>query len=238
MTSQPTLTSTRTTDALIASGLVKTYGQLAADAVAPLGGVDLRIDAGDSVAIMGPSGSGKTTLLHVLAGVLLPTSGSVMWKGRDLASMSDRQRTALRRSDFGFVFQSGLLLPELPAVENVAMPLMVGGTRRAAAVARAAALFTPLGLAGLERRRPGELSGGQAQRVAVARALVGNPGVVFADEPTGALDQTTSAEVMGHLTGITRETGASLVVITHDAQVASCCSRVVTMRDGLLEDAA
>lgn len=224
--------------ALVARGVTKTYGPLGPGDVPPLGGVDLTVVAGESVAVMGPSGSGKTTLLHVLAGILTPTSGTLLWKGADLVAMSDRRRTALRRSDFGFVFQSGHLLPELPAVENVAMPLMIGGVRRAAAVARAATLFGPLGLAGLERRRPGELSGGQAQRVAVARALVGSPGVVFADEPTGALDQATSAEVMGHLTGIARHTGAALVVITHDAQVSAWCNRVVTMRDGLLQEAS
>lgn len=221
---------------LTASGVVKTYGPLAPGQVAPLGGVDLSIEPGESVAIMGPSGSGKTTLLHVLAGIVRPTAGTVTWRGKDLSTLSDRARTALRRSDFGFVFQSGLLLPELPAVENVAVPLMLAGTSRRAAVAAAAQLFPTLGLQGLEKRRPGELSGGQAQRVAIARALVGSPGVVFADEPTGALDQGTSAEVMGQLTGLTRHTGAALVVVTHDAQVARWCSRVVTMRDGLVQD--
>ena len=186
---------------------------------------------------MGPSGSGKTTLLHVLAGILTATGGAVTWRGRDLARMSDRERSALRRRDFGFVFQAGHLLPELPAVENVAVPLMLSGRPRAAAVAEAAALFPVLGLQGLERRRPGELSGGQAQRVAIARAMVASPGVVFADEPTGALDQGTSADVMRHLIGVTRQSGSSLVVVTHDAEVAGWCGRVVRMRDGRVESA-
>ena len=129
----------------------------------------------------------KTTLLHVLAGILTATTGSVTWRGRDLARMSDRERSVLRRRDFGFVFQAGHLLPELPAVENVAVPLMLAAGRpRAAAVVDAAQLFPVLGLRGLERRRPGELSGGQAQRVAIARAMVAGPGVVFADECSAA----------------------------------------------------
>jgi putative ABC transport system ATP-binding protein len=200
-----------------------------------LGGVDLTIGAGESVAVMGPSGSGKTTLLHVLAGILKPTSGQVLWRNRDVARLSDAERTTLRRKDFGFVFQQGMLLPELPAVENVALPLMLDGMGRGEATRRAAALFAPLGLDGLGKRRPGELSGGQAQRVAIARALVGSPGVVFADEPTGALDQGTSAEVMRHLTELAGHTGAALVVVTHDATVASWCSRIVRVRDGLIE---
>jgi putative ABC transport system ATP-binding protein len=149
--------------------------------------------------------------------------------------MSDRGRSVLRRQDFGFVFQAGHLLPELPAVENVAVPLMLAGRPRAAAVAEAATLFPLLGLQGLERRRPGALSGGQAQRVAIARAMVAAPGVVFADEPTGALDQGTSADVMGHLTAVTRQSGSSLVLVTHDVEVAQWCGRVVRMRDGFVE---
>lgn len=220
---------------LVARDLVMTYGKAGKRAqVGPpaLGGVDLTIRSGESLAVMGPSGSGKTTLLHVLAGILRPTGGLVFWRGRDIARMSDRERTVLRRKDFGFVFQQGMLLPELPAIENVALPLMLDGTSRSQATSRAAALFAPLGLSGLEKRRPGELSGGQAQRVAIARALVARPGVVFADEPTGALDQTTSAEVMRHLTELTAHTGASLVVVTHDANVAAWCRGIVRVRDG------
>ncbi|GAB3885829.1 ABC transporter ATP-binding protein [Terrabacter terrigena] len=220
---------------LVARDLVMTYGKGRSGTLPTppaLGGVDLTIRAGQSLAVMGPSGSGKTTLLHVLAGILRPTGGQVLWRGRDIARMSDRERTVLRRKDFGFVFQQGMLLPELPAVENVALPLMLDGSSRSQATARAAALFAPLGLSGLEKRRPGELSGGQAQRVAIARALVARPGVVFADEPTGALDQTTSAEVMRHLTELAAHTGASLVVVTHDQDVAAWCGGVVRVRDG------
>jgi len=216
---------------LVAADLVKTYPGTTTPA---LRGVDLTITAGESVAVMGPSGSGKTTLLHLLAGVLTPTSGWVAWRGRDLVSLGDAGRTRLRRTDFGFVFQSGHLLPELPAIENVALPLMLAGVPRRAATARAAELFPPLGLDGLTGRRPGELSGGQAQRVAIARAMVGDPGVVFADEPTGALDQATGSEVMEHLLRRCRTAHASLVVVTHDELVARWCSRTVRLRDGLV----
>lgn len=197
-----------------------------------LAGVNLNISAGESVAIMGPSGSGKTTLLHCLAGIINPTAGEVQWRDQNISAMKDKARTELRRSDFGFVFQSGQLLPELPCVENVALPLMLSGMARAEAVNKAIPLMHQFGLAGMEHRRPGELSGGQAQRVAIARALIASPGVVFADEPTGALDQGTSAEVMQVLTSSARAFGASLVVVTHDANVARWCNRTVLMQDG------
>lgn len=217
--------------ALSAHRLVKTYGSAGAQTTA-LAGVDLVVSPGESVAVMGPSGSGKTTLLHCLAGILPPTQGEVLWSGQNLAALSDAARTALRRTDFGFVFQSGQLLPELPAEENAALPLMLAGTSRTRAVDLARQWLAYLGLAGMETRRPGELSGGQAQRVAIARALVTAPGVIFADEPTGALDQQTGHEVLQVLTTAARDTGAALVVVTHDPQVAAWCSRTVQMRDG------
>ncbi len=221
------------TNRLDAQRLTHTYGQ--GEAAAPaLADVSLTIGAAgpEAVAIMGPSGSGKSTLLHVLAGIIAPAEGTVVWRGRDLATMRDGERTKLRRSDFGFVFQSGQLLPELPAVENVALPLMLGGGSRSAAEAQAGALLHRLGLGGMLARRPGELSGGQAQRVAIARALVGSPGIVFADEPTGALDRGTGGAVMSLLIGATLGHGASLVVVTHDPEVASACSRIVRLEDG------
>ncbi|SEE88863.1 ABC transporter ATP-binding protein [Ruania alba] len=216
---------------LSAHRLVKTYGTDGVTTTA-LAGVDLTVAPGESIAVMGPSGSGKTTLLHCLAGILTPTQGEVLWAGQDLASLSESARTALRRTDFGFVFQSGQLLPELPADENAALPLMLGGMPRQSATQTAQRWLEYLGLAGMAQRRPGELSGGQAQRVAIARALVGSPGVVFADEPTGALDQETGHEVLQVLTEATRATGAALVIVTHDPQVARWCSRTVQMQDG------
>ena len=215
--------------ALRAEGLVHAYP---AQAMPALAGVNLLIPAASATAVMGPSGSGKTTLLHCLAGIVRPRLGNVYWRERDITRLDDRERTRLRRRDFGFVFQSGMLLPELPAVENVALPLMLDGQHRRTATARAGELLDAVGMADFAQRRPGELSGGQAQRVAVARALVGRPAVVFADEPTGALDQETGAAVMDLLTGVTRHSGAALVVVTHNPSVAAWCPRIVTMWDG------
>ena len=224
--------------ALVARGLQHSYSGATGQPPA-LAGVDLAVPPGASVSIMGPSGSGKTTLLHVLAGILRPTSGTVVWRGEDLAQLSDARRTRLRRADFGFVFQSGLLLPELPAEENAALGLMVDGVPRAEALARVRPILDRLGITGLGSRRPGALSGGQAQRVAIARALAGTPGVVFADEPTGALDSDTGADVMRTLVAATRAHGAALVVVTHDPQVARYCDRTIAMRDGrIVSDAS
>lgn len=194
--------------------------------------VDIAVRPGETVAVTGPSGSGKSTLLHCLAGILRPSDGEV-WLGADrIDGWSESRRTALRGARLGFVFQFGQLLPELPAVENVALPLMLGGMRRAEAVARAATWFAPLGLDGLEQRRPGQLSGGQEQRVAIARALVTSPEVVFADEPTGALDTAAGERIMALLRDLVTRTGTALVVVTHDAEVAARCHRTVVLRDG------
>jgi putative ABC transport system ATP-binding protein len=210
-------------------GLVKRYGETVA-----LNGVSIEIGWAEAVAVMGPSGSGKSTLLHCLAGIVRPDEGRVHLGDQRVDNAGEQRRSVLRRTRFGFVFQFGQLLPELPADENAALPLMLGGMSRSAAVARARAWFGPLGLSGLAHRRPGELSGGQAQRVAIARALATNPAVVFADEPTGALDQTTGADTMRTLVTATRHQGASLVVVTHDPQVARWCDRTVEVRDGEL----
>jgi putative ABC transport system ATP-binding protein len=230
MTSTP-LTAPTGNAALTASRLTKSYGASVA-----LAGVDFRVDPGESVAIMGASGSGKTTLLHCLAGIVAPDSGSVVLRsGQDaleVTSLDEGGRSRLRREAFGFVFQQGLLLPELTAVENVALPLMLTGTERRAAEQTAATWLAALGLAGFEERRIGQLSGGQAQRVAIARAQVTGAAVVFADEPTGALDSQTSTEVMDALIRSTTDRGRSLVVVTHDESVASRCSRVLRLADG------
>ncbi|MFI6792566.1 ABC transporter ATP-binding protein [Nonomuraea sp. NPDC050383] len=216
-------------DVLAGRELTKRFGQTVA-----LAGVDMTVRSGEAVAIMGPSGSGKSTLLHCLAGIMRPDSGEVRLEGTRIDDMGERKRSALRRTRFGFVFQFGQLLPELPADENVALPLMLGGVTRTDAVRRAREWFGPLGLSGMETRRPGELSGGQAQRVAIARALVTRPAVVFADEPTGALDQTTGNDTMRLLVDATKHNGASLIVVTHDPGVAGWCDRTVEVRDGVL----
>ncbi|MFJ7045793.1 ABC transporter ATP-binding protein [Streptomyces sp. NPDC101112] len=212
---------------LAGNGLVKKYGTTTA-----LAGVDVVVADRESLAIMGPSGSGKSTLLHTLAGIVRPDDGQVLLRGERIDHWGENRLSALRRKRFGFVFQFGQLLPELPAEENVALPLMLEGVPRRQAVQRARRWFAPLGLAGLEQRRPGQLSGGQAQRVAIARALAVEPDVVFADEPTGALDQSTGEEVIRLLTSVTRDQGASLVMVTHDADVAAHCDRVLQVRDG------
>lgn len=214
---------------LSARGVVKRFGPTTA-----LAGVDVDVADGESIAVMGPSGSGKSTLLHCLAGILPPEAGTIVLRGREIGRLGERERSLLRRRHFGFVFQFGQLLAELPAVENVALPSMLLGASRKEATGLARRWLGSLGLAGLEDRRPGELSGGEAQRVAVARALITGPDVVFADEPTGSLDQATGHDVMRILTETTRLAGASLVVVTHDAQVAAWCDRMVEVRDGLV----
>lgn len=217
---------------LEARSLSKSYGTTRA-----LAGVDLTIHRGESVAIMGASGSGKTTLLHVLAGIIRPDHGTVAFQGStghpvEIAALGESARSRLRREKFGFVFQQGLLIPELTAVENVALASMINGVKRADATAHASAWLAALGLAGLEDRRIGELSGGQAQRVAIARAQATGADLVFADEPTGALDSHTSQDVMNALLWSTTGQGRTLLVVTHDPEVAARCSRIVAVRDG------
>ena len=219
---------------LAADNLVKTYSGTPA-----LAGVSLTVRPGEAVAVMGASGSGKTTLLHCLAGIVQPDGGSVRLFGSagapiEVTSLNDDARSVLRRRDFGFVFQQGLLIPELTAGENVALALMLGGTGRLQAEQAAAGALATLGLAGMEGRRIGELSGGQAQRVAIARAQVTGARVLFADEPTGALDSRTSADVMRLLLSTVEGTGRSLVVVTHDSAVADWCDRVITLADGVI----
>ncbi|QRV02652.1 ABC transporter ATP-binding protein [Arcanobacterium phocisimile] len=210
-------------------GLLKTYGDVHA-----LAGVDIDIKHGEQVAIMGPSGSGKSTMLHVLSGILQPDEGQVELGELSISSMSDAKRSQLRRSKLGFVFQDGQLVPELTARENVAFPLLLNGVSRRKALKTAETWLERLGVRSQAAKRPGEMSGGQAQRVAIARALVHDPAILFADEPTGALDQATGHEVMQLLTATAKMNGTTLVVITHDTQVASWCQRLVEIRDGLI----
>lgn len=201
-----------------------------------LSGISLTINPGELVAVMGPSGSGKSTLLHCMSGVLQPTHGVVRFGDHELSAMSDTQRSRVRLRDFGFVFQDGQLLPELSNAENVALPAMLNGMARRKAHARAVELLDQLGLGGLAERRPSQVSGGQAQRVAIARALAANPAIVFADEPTGALDQATGHEVMQMLTSVVRKSGAALVMVTHDTAVANWMERRIEIRDGIIHD--
>ncbi|WP_405857170.1 ABC transporter ATP-binding protein [Streptomyces sp. NBC_00090] len=216
---------------LRATGLDKAYGPTPA-----LAGADFSLRAGEVVAVMGPSGSGKSTLLHCLAGIVRPDAGTITYDGRELTALSDSARSSLRRTDFGFVFQFGQLVPELTCVENVALPLRLAGERRKSAEARAAEWLARLEVDTVADQRPGEISGGQGQRVAVARALVTVPRVIFADEPTGALDSLNGERVMRLLTDASRDTGAAVVLVTHEARVAAYSDREIVVRDGSVRD--
>ncbi len=209
--------------------------QLDGVAVDALRGVTMRIDPGEYVAIVGPSGSGKSTLMHLLGCLDRPTSGTLRIGGVDVAEMSEGALAALRNSAIGFVFQSFQLLTRTTAVENVALPLVYRGVRRAQRRVQAAEALDAVGLGHRLRHRPGQLSGGEQQRVAIARALVGDPQVLLADEPTGHLDSRSGADVMDILGRLNHERGVAVVVVTHDRDVASHARRRVTMRDGLLE---
>jgi putative ABC transport system ATP-binding protein len=202
-----------------------------------LQGASLAVAAGEILAIMGPSGSGKTTLLHCLAGILTPDTGEIHFDGGRIDTLGETERSTLRRDRFGFVFQFGQLVPELTTEENIALPLLLGGVRRAAALKEAATWFERLGLEGLEKRRSGELSGGQAQRVALARGLVARPEILFADEPTGSLDSLTGEHVMDLLVTAAREQGTTVILVTHEPRVAAYADREVIVRDGKVRSA-
>lgn len=218
------------TDLIVrAQGLVKRFGRT--DAIR---GIDLDIERGEIVAIIGPSGSGKSTLLHCLAGILPADGGSVTYDGRRIDRLGEAERSALRRTEFGFVFQFGQLLPELPAVENVSLPLLLNGVDRRRADAQARETLSLVGIERLADTLPGNMSGGEAQRVAVARALVARPRVVFADEPTGSLDSVSGERVMEHFTQLVRDTGTTLIIVTHEPRVAAYAMREVIVRDGVV----
>jgi putative ABC transport system ATP-binding protein len=220
--------STETSPLLIeAKDIVLSFGETPA-----LRGASFSARRGEIVAVMGPSGSGKSTLLHCLAGILVPDSGQVHFDGQRLDTMREGERSRLRRDRFGFVFQFGQLVPELTAEENVALPLLLGGTRRDEALRAARRWFARLDLEGLERHRAGEMSGGQSQRVALARGLVTNPDMLFADEPTGSLDSLNGELVMDLLTGAAREQGSTVILVTHEPRVAAYADREVIVRDG------
>ena len=226
-----------------AHGLEMSFGQTHA-----LRGVDLDVAAGEVLAVTGPSGSGKSTLLHVMAGVLVPDAGSVSYHGGkspgggatdvaediavNIAALDEAARSRLRLNEFGFIFQFGQLLPDLSALDNVTIPLLLAGTPRRRALAQAREALGELGLSEHLDKRPTQLSGGQAQRAAVARALVTGPRILFADEPTGSLDSLAAERTMEVLLASVRSRGASLVIITHDARIAAYADREVTVRDG------
>ena len=220
-----------------ARGLEMSFGQTHA-----LRGVDLDILTGEVLAVTGPSGSGKSTLLHVMAGVLVPDTGRVDYHGsdttQDIAALDEAARSRLRLKEFGFIFQFGQLLPDLSALDNVTIPLLLAGTPRRRALAQARETLGELGLSEHLDKRPTQLSGGQAQRAAVARALVTNPRLLFADEPTGSLDSLAAERTMEVLLSSVRSRGAGLVIITHDARVAAYADREVTVRDGRISPGA
>ena len=199
-----------------------------------LRGVCLEVGKGDLISIMGPSGSGKSTLMNIIGLLGGPSAGSYFLNGRDVSSMNDRDLSAFRNANIGFVFQSFNLLEHLTAVENVAVPLIYRGTGRRETRRRAQAMLERIGMGDRLDHKPDQLSGGQKQRVAIARALVGEPAVVLADEPTGALDSDTADEVMGLLTDLNRKEGITIIIITHDPAVSERCARRALIRDGVL----
>ncbi len=212
----------------------KTYQQ-GRRTVEAVRGVTLTVSGGEFVSIMGPSGSGKSTLMHLMGALDTPTAGRVAFAGNDIGAMSDTQRSLLRRTRLGFVFQAFNLLPTLTAAENVALPLLLGGTARRSALERAAAGLAAVNLPDRGGHFPDELSGGEMQRVAVARALVGDPDAVLCDEPTGNLDSANSREVLTLLAGLPTAGRRAVIMVTHDASAAKYGTRLVTLRDGRLE---
>jgi putative ABC transport system ATP-binding protein len=214
-----------------AEQVVKTY-QTGSQQVTALKGVDFAVAHGEMVAVMGPSGCGKTTLLNCLSGLDDVTSGRILLEGQDLAQMKDRTRTDYRARRMGFIFQVYNLLPVLSAVENVELPLLVSGVRPKEARQRSLRALETVGLANWASHRPAELSGGQRQRVTIARSLVNDPAIVWADEPTGALDSKTADEIIDLMQQLNRSQGLTVVIVTHDPGVGARCDRIVRMHDG------
>ncbi|WP_336628594.1 MULTISPECIES: ABC transporter ATP-binding protein [unclassified Microbacterium] len=220
---------------LEARDLRRAYGS-GSDRFEALRGVSVNVMAGESLAIVGKSGSGKSTLMHLLALLDRPSSGRVLVDGADSEQVRGRELNRLRNEQFGFVFQQFFLNAHASVLDNVSLPLVIAGVPRAERRRRALEALDRLGIADKARNRANDLSGGQKQRVVIARALVNDPKIIFADEPTGNLDSTTGAEVEGMLFDLNRAQGITLVVVTHDADLASRCGRSITMRDGLISD--
>jgi len=220
---------------MVLAGVAKVYGQGQA-AMTALRGIDLRIGEGEFVAVMGPSGSGKSTCMNILGCLDTPTSGAYLFKGADVGKMSRNGRALLRRYHLGFVFQGYNLLNRTSALENVELPLIYRGVAASERRALALRALEAVGLRGWERHTPGELSGGQQQRVAIARAIVTEPAVLLADEPTGNLDSARSREIMDLLARFNREMGITVVMVTHEAEMAAYARRVVRFLDGMIED--
>lgn len=224
-----------TVNTVTVENLTKTYGydQTRLDA---LKSVSLSIGKAEMVAIMGPSGSGKSTLLHLMGGLDRPTEGSVSIAGSRIDTLNDKALSQLRRREIGFVFQFYNLVPVLTARENVAVPLILDGVKRREALQRADTLLAQVGLDGREHHRPGELSGGQQQRVSIARALIIQPSLILADEPTGALDSETGQDIIRLLRQLVEQQGHTVVMVTHDPRVAAHASRIVNIKDGRIVD--
>ncbi|GAA0725910.1 ABC transporter ATP-binding protein [Dactylosporangium roseum] len=216
---------------LSARGVVRSYGPTPA-----VRGVTLDVAEGEILAVTGPSGCGKSTLLHCLAGIIRPDAGEVTYRDQRVDLMSEAARSRLRRTEFGVLFQFGQLVAELTAAENVALPLLLAGTGRRAARTAALAWLDRAGVADVADQRPGQMSGGQQQRVAMARALVTEPRIVFADEPTGALDTLAGEQVLGQLVRVAHEHRTAVVLVTHEARVAGHADRELVLRDGALDD--
>ena len=220
-----------------ANAVVKTY-DTGSTKVQALKSVDFAVRRGEMVAVMGPSGCGKTTLLNCLSGLDDIDSGQIWLEGTDLGKLSDKQRTDYRARRMGFIFQVYNLLPVLSAVENVELPLLVSGIRPREARDRSLAALDTVGIAEWAKHRPAELSGGQRQRVTIARSLVNDPAIVWADEPTGALDSTTATEIIDLMRQLNRSQGLTLVIVTHNPGVGARCDRIVQMRDGQIDNSA
>ncbi len=216
-------------------GVTKVFGS-GETRVEALRGIDLDVHPGEFLAVMGPSGSGKSTLLHLIGGLDRPTAGQVRLGGEDLASLSDDPLTLIRRRKIGYVFQFFNLLPILTAEENVALPLVIDGVREAEAGRRAVEAMESVGIAQRRTHRPGELSGGEQQRVAVARALVTDPVLILADEPTGNLDSAMGDQVIALLRRLVDERGQTILMVTHDPRAAAAADRLVRLKDGLVAD--